>query len=75
MSALERLNRKVSRLGFIDVKLLTGAAFVSGLVVANLFPDVLTAGIGWYALLAFACALHPMLLHLSGKGATPDASR
>jgi hypothetical protein len=75
MSALEALNRKVNRLGFIDVKLLTGAAFVSGLVAAKLFPDVLTADIGWYALLAFACAFHPMLLLLSGKDATPDASR
>jgi hypothetical protein len=75
MSALEALNRKVNRLGFIDVKLLTGAAFVSGLVVAKLFPNVLTAGIGWYALLAVACAFHPMLLLLSGRGATPDTSR
>jgi hypothetical protein len=60
----------------IDVKLLTGAAFLTGLVVAKLFPHVLTADIGSYVLLAFACGFHPMLLLLtcdvSGNGVGPD---
>lgn len=38
MSVLGELNRQVNRLGFIDMKLLTSAAFVSGLVMAKLFP-------------------------------------
>ena len=37
MSALEQLNKQVNRLGFIDVKLLSGAAFLTGLLVAKLF--------------------------------------
>ena len=77
MSVLEELNRQVNRLGFIDVKLLSGAAFLTGLLVAKLFPDVLTAGTGWYVLLAFACAFHPMLLLLTrdGRGTTSDGNR
>ena len=74
MSVLGDLNKQVNRLGFIDVKLLTSAAFVTGLMVAKLFPDVLTAGTGWYVLLALACAFHPMLQLLAhdGGGATSD---
>jgi len=76
MSVLGELNKQVNRLGFIDLKLLTGAAFVTGLVVAKLFPDLLTAATGWYVLLALACAFHPMLLLLTrdGGGATSDES-
>ena len=76
MSVLGELNKQVNRLGFIDLKLLTGAAFVTGLVVAKLFPDLLTAGTGWYVLIALACAFHPMLLLLTrdGGGATSDES-
>ena len=68
MSVLGELNKQVNRLGFIDLKLLTGAAFVTGLVVAKLFPDLLTAGTGWYVLLALACAFHPMLLLMTRDG-------
>jgi hypothetical protein len=74
MSVLEQLNNQVSRLGFVDVKLLTGAAFLTGLLVAKLFPAVLMADSGWYVLLAVACASHPMLLLLTQfvKGAASD---
>jgi hypothetical protein len=74
MTVLEQLNNQVSRLGFVDVKLLTSAAFVTGLLVAKLFPAVLTADTGWYVLLAFACASHPMLLLLTRfvSGTTSD---
>jgi hypothetical protein len=65
MSVLEQLNNRVSRLGFVNVKLLTGAAFLTGLLVGKLLPAVLTADIGWYVLLAFACASHPMRLLLT----------
>jgi len=77
MSALEQLNKQVNRLGFIDVKLLSGAAFLTGLLVAKLFPGVLTAGTEWYVLLAVACAVHPMLLLLTrdGRRASPDENR
>jgi hypothetical protein len=77
MAVLEELNKQVNRLGFIDVKLLSGAAFLTGLVMAKLFPDVLTAGTGWYVLLAFACAVHPMLLLFTrdGAGGTFDRNR
>ena len=77
MSVLEQLNTQVSRLGFVDVKLLTGAAFVAGLLAAKLFPAMLTADTGWYVLLAFACASHPMLLLLtrSVRGATSGDNR
>jgi hypothetical protein len=64
MSVLEPLNRQVSRLGFVDVKLLTIAAFVAGLLAAKLFPAVVMADSGWYVFLAVACASHPMLLLL-----------
>jgi hypothetical protein len=72
MSVLEPLNRQVSRLGFVDIKLLTSAAFVAGLLAAKLFPAVLTADTGWYVLIALACSSHPMLLLLtrSASGAT-----
>jgi hypothetical protein len=41
MSVLGQLNKRVNRLGFVDMKLLTGAAFLTGVVAAKLFPDVL----------------------------------
>lgn len=77
MSVLGPLDKQVNRLGFIDVKLLTGSAFATGLVVAKLFPDVLTASTGWYVLLALTCAIHPMLLLVTrdGGGTTPSDSR
>lgn len=65
MSVLDPLNKQVSRLGFVDVKLLTGAAFVTGLVVAKLFPAVLTVDARWYGFTALACAAHPMFLLLT----------
>jgi hypothetical protein len=74
MSVLQQLNNQVGRLGFVDIKLLTIAAFSSGLLVAKLFPAVLTGETGWYALLAVACAFHPMFLLLtrSVSGAVSD---
>jgi hypothetical protein len=77
MSVLEQLNHSVSRLGFVDVKLLTGAAFLTGVLIAKLFPAVLAADTGWYVLLALACAAHPMLLLLthSVRSATSDGEK
>jgi hypothetical protein len=65
MTVLEGLNKQVGRLGFLDVKLLTISAFVAGLLAAKLFPAAIMADAGWYVLLAFACASHPMLLLLT----------
>lgn len=65
MTVFEPLNKQVSRLGFVDIKLLTSAAFVAGLLAAKLFPAVIMADAGWYVLLALACASHPMLLLLT----------
>lgn len=66
MSVLQALNGTVGRLGFLEVKLLTVSAFVGGLLVAKLFPDVLTGHLWWYAAAAVAFALHPMRRLLRG---------
>ncbi len=74
MTLLSELNSRSSRLGFLGVKLASVSAFFAGLVVAKLFPDVLSPSVWWYVLLAVACALHPVLvLFGSGRQATPEA--
>jgi hypothetical protein len=65
MAVFEPLDRRVTHLGFIDVKLLTSAAFLTGLLAAKLLPEVLAADVRWYAGLALACAFHPMWLLLT----------
>ncbi len=71
MPVLHQLDRRVQRLSFIDVKLTSVSAFFFGLVVAKLFPEVLTLGTWWYVGLAVACIFHPVLLLLARDGGSP----
>ncbi len=77
MAVLNELNRRAHRFGIVDVKLASVSALFAGLLVAKLFPELLTASAWWYVLLAVACAFHPLLVLFArdGKNATTEAHR
>lgn len=52
---------RARRLGILDTKLVQGAAMFLALVVAKLFPVILTVDIRWFAGLCVLFAIKPVI--------------
>jgi hypothetical protein len=57
---IEYWNRKVRKFSIFDVKLAQGAAMAFVLIIAKLFPEMMTVSIWWFVAAAVLCALHPL---------------
>jgi hypothetical protein len=60
------IDRRVRRLGLLDVKLAQGAAMCLAVILVKLFPVILEVDTGWLIALALLLALRPMI-HLYGR--------
>ena len=59
MRVIDYWNRKVEKFTIFDVKLAQGAAMAFVLIIAKLFPQIMTLSIWWFVALAIICALRP----------------
>jgi hypothetical protein len=64
---MENMNRRVKRCGIIDMKLAQGSAMFLALILAKLFPRILTISIWWFVGLLFLCAVKPMSIFYAKK--------
>jgi hypothetical protein len=68
MSVWNDFDERARRLGILDTKLAQAAAVFFALVVVKLFPQIMSVGAGWYAALAIACAIKPLLTFYGSTG-------
>ena len=59
-SSIDYWNRKVRKLTIFDVKLAQGAAMGVVLIIAKLFPQIMSLSIWWFVAFAVFCALRPL---------------
>ena len=60
MNIYKYFDDRARQLGILDTKLAQAAAMAVMLVVAKLFPDIMSANIGWFVAIAIVCAIRPM---------------
>ena len=60
-------DKRARRLGILDTKLAQAAAFFFALAIAKLFPQIMTASIWWFVLLAVLCVVKPAITFF-GRG-------
>ncbi len=59
------LDRRFHRLGLVDTKLAQAGTFCVALVVAKVFPALLSISVWWFVAAAVACAAKPMTVFFS----------
>jgi len=59
MRLLEDMDKRVKRLGIIDVKLAQGAAMFLALIIAKYIPGIITLSVWWFVGLLVICAIRP----------------
>lgn len=65
MDLWRELDRRFHRLGLVDTKLAQAGTFFVALVVAKVFPALLSISLGWFVAAAVACAVKPMVVFFS----------
>ena len=60
MMLVDFFNKRLKRMVLLDIKLAQGAALFVGLIVAKLFPQVLTVSVWWLAALAVLLWIRPI---------------
>jgi len=63
----EKLNEKVRKLTYIDVKLIKLATFFAAIIVVKLFPQLLKINYWVLIVLTIACSVKPAYKFLSKK--------
>ncbi|MBE0481649.1 MAG: hypothetical protein IBX68_11805 [Dehalococcoidia bacterium] len=64
---MEDMNRRVKRCSIIDVKLAQGSAMFLALILAKLFPQIMTISIWWFVVLLLLCAIKPVSIFCAKK--------
>ena len=59
---MEDMNRRVKRFSIIDMKLALGCAMFLALILAKLFPQIMTISIWWFVGLLLLCAIKPFYI-------------
>jgi len=70
MGVLSVWDRRAHRLGIVDVKLFAVSALFAGLVIAKVFPEVLSVNVWALVGLCVALALHPLVVLFRRDGRT-----
>ncbi len=70
MDALREWDRRAHRLGIVDVKLFAVSALFAGLLIAKLFPEVLSLNVWALVVLCVVLALHPLVVLFRRNGRT-----
>ena len=61
MSLWEEFDARARRFGIVDLKLAQAAAFFFALILAKVFPELLSLSIWWYVAICAACAVKPAI--------------
>jgi len=64
---IEDMNRRVKRFGIIDMKLALGSAMFLALILAKLFPQIMSISTWWFVALLLLCAIKPMYIFYAKK--------
>lgn len=64
---MEDMNRRVKRFSIIDMKLALGSAMFLTLILAKLFPQIMTISIWWFVVLLLLCAIRPIYIFWAKK--------
>lgn len=73
MTFWESMDRRAKRLGIVDTKLAQTAAIFFALVVVKLVPQVLSVSLWWFAGLAAASAVKPILTFYGRSDDSPSS--
>ena len=60
MELFNWMNERVKRFGIWEMKLAQAAAMCFALIIAKLFPQLMTISVWWFVLLAAVCAVRPI---------------
>jgi len=60
MGLVSWMDERVRRLGIWDLKLAQGGAMFLALIIAKLFPQIMTVNVWWFVLAAALCAIRPV---------------
>jgi hypothetical protein len=69
MGLWEYFDQRARRLGILDTKLAQASAAFFTLVIVKLVPQIMSVGIGWFALLTILCAVKPLITFYGGRPA------
>jgi hypothetical protein len=68
MGFFSEMNERVKRFGILEMKLAQGAAMGFTLVLAKLFPEIMTISLWWFVLFALLCAIRPLCVFYGRTG-------
>lgn len=60
MEILEKMNKRVRRFSIVDLKLALGSTMFLALILAKLFPQIMTISIWWFAVFWLLCGIKPL---------------
>ena len=60
MTIFRYFNDRVKKLTIFDIKLAQGAAMCIALIIAKLFPEVLSISVWWFVAAAIVLGIRPM---------------
>jgi hypothetical protein len=72
----EYFDARARRFGIVDLKLAQAAAFFLALILAKVFPELLSLSVWWYVAICVACAIKPVIdFYRPRPAASPCAAR